>query len=87
MEVTTMSRNKYIHDRAKYETIVSDGVVLEAVFRLQTAHTKKRCDADHCGLGREILPYQDYARVYFEDEDKVEMFHYGCFRREFKPDA
>lgn len=82
-----MSRTKYIHDKAKYESIISDGVRLEAVYRLQTAHTKKDCAAEQCGLGREIKVYSDYARVYFPDEDKVEFFHYGCFKREFQPDA
>lgn len=71
-------------DRAKYRPIVDGkGELLEAVFRIQEAQSKKTCDLKECVLGTQILPLQKYARVYYQDEDEVEMFHYACFQREF----
>ena len=75
------------HDRSKYRQIRDkDGELLEAVFRVQLSHGQHKCDKADCVLGGWILPLSDYARVYYEEEDKVEKFHYGCFLEEF-PDA
>lgn len=76
-------------DRAKYSVIRNGRTVLEAVYRIQTAQQVHTCDKEDCLLGesREILPLQDYARVYYEDEDEFEKFHKACFREEFQTNA
>lgn len=73
-------------DKAKYKKIFEEGEELEAVYRIQEAGASKTCHLESCPLGKEILPTMRYARVYYEDEDKVEVLHVGCFRMVF-PDA
>jgi hypothetical protein len=75
--------NNRIIDRSKYHEIHNGKKVLEAVYRIQQAQSTKTCCKEDCLLGSPILPFQDYARVYYEDEDEVEFFHYACFREEF----
>lgn len=74
-------------DKAKYRPIRNGQTVLEAVYRIQEAGGEHRCDKEDCALGGRILPLMKYARVYYEDEDEVEKFHYACFREEFEPDG
>lgn len=73
-------------NRAKYNEIGEDGEKLEAVFRVQTSGSVKKCDNKDClsRRDRKILPMEKYARVYYEDVDAVEFFHYSCFREIFK---
>jgi hypothetical protein len=75
-------------DRAKYtELRDEDGATMEAVYRLQEAKASKTCAFERCRFPRnEILPLMRYARVYYPDEDAVEMFHYSCFQRVFGND-
>lgn len=85
-----MSRSKKateIHNKSRYQNMTVNGRALEAVFRIQTASTKKVCCLEGCVLGGEIKVYQDYARVYYPDTEELEIMHEGCFRREFEPDA
>lgn len=70
-------------DRAKYRELAEQGHPLEAVYRMQTAGSSKECNLEDCALGGKIMPLQRYARVYYQDEDVVEMFHVACFMREF----
>lgn len=73
-------------NRAKYSEIQDGGEKLEAVFRVQTAGGVKKCDNKDCLSRRDrtILPMEKYARVYYEDEDAVEFFHFSCFKEIFK---
>ena len=74
-------------DRAKYREIRNGRTVLEAVYRIQEAGSGHTCEKEDCPLGGSILPTQKYARVFYEDTDEVEKFHYACFREEFDPDG
>lgn len=76
-----------IIDRAKYKPIHNGHTVLEAVYRMQEAGREHKCDFEDCRLGGRILPLMKYARVYYEDVDEVEKFHYACFVQEFEPDG
>lgn len=68
---------------ATYNEIVVDGKILEAVYRTQEARSKKKCSKKDCLVERDIMPYDRYVRVFFEDENKVEVFHRPCFKDEF----
>lgn len=76
-------RKREIYDRARYETIRVDGKVLEAVYRMQEAQSRKICEFEDCVLGHHILPLMTYVRVYYPEEDLVEVFHMACFGKEF----
>lgn len=74
-------------NKARYNEIVVDGKILEAVYRTQEARSTKKCDKKDCLVERDIMPYDRYVRVYFEDQREVEVFHRPCFTEEFGVDA
>lgn len=72
-------------NHAQYDRVVDDkGNELEAVVRMQETQYERECFKEDCPLGGRILPMQKYARVYYADDDKVEVFHVACFVKEFQ---